>query len=254
MKGSYLLSSSVGCLVALLASSPLSAAGPTPELQYDPDTVSPCLMWVDNADDLNCEEVRQYWNITSREFSQWNPSVGLNCQPWGYQSYCVVPQVRLPITTNSTAEPTTVTTTTVSTTTSSLGPSPTSWSSLGCYIDDDEALPVLEKRISAEGGDASLTISKCKDSCYKAFLAFAGVKAGNQCWCSDYVGGEFASNATECKTPCSGNRTEMCGGQGRINVFTPIELDEEDGASTTSAGVVSGQTHSSGANKYRAMF
>lgn len=216
-------------------------------------------MWEDNADDLICTEVRKYWNITAAELSLWNPSVGADCKPWGYQSYCVVPEIRLPATT-STVKPTTSTTRVATSTSTTLDPSPTAWVDLGCYVDANTTRPVLEKRISSATGDAALTIAKCKDACYKASLLFAGLKAGNQCWCSSFVAGELALNATECGTPCTGNATEKCGGKDRISVFEPVGLGEdyvpefEDEGTVGSGNVISGDTHSSGANKYRAIF
>lgn len=96
-----------------------------PILQYDPDTISPCVVWVDNANDLVCEDVRSYWGITAEKFSDWNPSVGLDCTPWIVASYCVVPLERLPETSTSVPAPTTTITTTSSSPT--LRPSPTSF-------------------------------------------------------------------------------------------------------------------------------
>ncbi|KAL6850824.1 hypothetical protein ACO1O0_007950 [Amphichorda felina] len=205
-------------VVALLAIPRSVLAGQWPSLQVDPDTISPCVMWEDNANDLVCEEVREFWNITAEEFSLWNPSVGLDCKPWRVQSYCVVPLERLPTTTSSEVP---TATTTFTSSTSTLGPSPTSWSTLGCYTDENPKYPALDELISEEGGDNNLTIAKCQDSCYKAAFIFAGVKAGNECWCSDSVLGDLATNSTDCDTPCSGNKTEICGGSKCLNVFEP---------------------------------
>jgi cobalamin biosynthesis Mg chelatase CobN len=72
-------------------------------------------------------------------------------------------------------------------------------------------------------GDASLSVLKCKDSCYRHAYSFAGVQEGNQCWCSSYVGGEWAKNQTDCNTPCTGNKAEFCGGKGVINVFEALQ-------------------------------
>ncbi|KAG9201356.1 hypothetical protein G6514_005728 [Epicoccum nigrum] len=196
-------------------------AGEWPTLQFDPDTISPCVMWEDNVNDLVCEDVRKYWKITPEEFSRWNPSVGLDCKPWNVQSYCVVPLERLPTTTT---EPSKTTTTTTSTSiTSTLGPSPTSWTELGCFTDENPNYSALEKRVSPEGGDNSNTYAKCQDSCYKAAFIFAGVKAGKECWCGNSVFGDLAANVTECDNPCPGDRTKSCGGLKRLNIFEPVD-------------------------------
>ncbi|KAF7556900.1 hypothetical protein G7046_g6168 [Stylonectria norvegica] len=152
------------------------------------------------------------------QFSEWNPSVSLDCKPWRYQSYCIVTKERL-ASLSKTKTTTSKASSTSSTTVSTLGPSPTAWSGMGCYTDNNNKLPVLEKRVSKEGGDTALTISKCQNACYLARLPFAGVKGGNECWCSSFVGGEVLGKKTECSMPCSGNKTITCGGEDSIDVF-----------------------------------
>lgn len=46
------------------------------------------------------------------------------------------------------------TSTTASTSATTLGPSPTAWSALGCYVEDPD-LPILEGRVSKEGAAAT---------------------------------------------------------------------------------------------------
>ncbi|KAJ4182645.1 hypothetical protein NW767_013790 [Fusarium falciforme] len=245
-------------LLALIVGSRLCAGGATSNLQWDPETIDSCVEWYDNADGETCEYVRKYFGITPEEFTAWNPSVSLECKPWRWQSYCI---------------PTTTTTPTPSTTT--LGPSPAAWTHLGCYVDNDTASPVLEKRISKEGGDAALTIPKCEDTCYRAQFEFAGVKEGNECWCSSFVAGERTRNETDCNTPCSGDKTKMCGSKDLINVLAPdwettsevneetsaeadattkVESEVASGSTEVDGTVVSAHSSSSGGMRYRAIF
>ena len=144
-------------------------------------------------------------------------------------SYCVSTSDREPppdTSTTTTPVPTTTTTTTAS---SSHVPSPTSWKPRGCYPDDDPKYPVLEHMVSEEGGDSSLDIASCEDACWEASVngtvLYASVKAGNQCWCSSFIGGESASDQDKCDVPCSGNKEEICGGEDHINVFEPITTE-----------------------------
>ncbi|KAI8680789.1 hypothetical protein NCS56_00484900 [Fusarium sp. Ph1] len=262
-------------LLALIIGSRLCAGSATPNLQWDPETIDSCVEWYDNADGETCEYVRKYVSITPEEFTAWNPSVGLDCKPWRWQSYCIVTKERLATAPPKprTTQPTTTTTSTPSTTT--LGPSPAAWTHLGCYVDNDTAWPVLEKRVSKEGGDATLTIPKCEDTCYRAQFEFAGVKEGNECWCSSFVAGERTRNETNCNTPCSGDKTKMCGSKNLINVFasdwkTTSEVNEEtsteaDATTKVESQVVSGMTKmegtvirapssTSGAMKYHPVF
>ncbi|KAI1120043.1 hypothetical protein F5Y10DRAFT_273459 [Nemania abortiva] len=160
----------------------LAAAGTYPKLQYDPDTTSTHVS-------SGSTTVALRRASTPQLFHTWNPSVGLDCTPWEYQSYCILTKERL---SSVTATQTTAhaTTTTKATTTMDV-PSPTAWQQLGCYVDDDPSFPVLEKQVSS--ADAALTIAKCEAACWQASngtVLFAGVKGGNQCWCGSFLGGE----------------------------------------------------------------
>lgn len=241
------------------------AAGEYPLLQWDPATAKDCVDWYDNAGQgRSCEEVRNLFRITPEQFHEWNPSVGLDCTPWNdWQSYCIVTQRRLdndppPAATTSTTK---VTTTTTTSSSSTLGPSPTAWAERGCYVEDPK-LPLLEQNMSGSGGDASLTIGKCKNSCYLAAYPFAGVKEGNQCWCGTYVGGVWARNQSDCNIPCTGDKTTFCGGKGLLNIFQGLENQEVSSVSVTRSatptvagtGIATTSTASSGATRNMAMF
>jgi hypothetical protein len=110
-------------------------------------------------------------------------------------------------------------------------------------------------------GDASLSVSKCKNSCYRRAYSFAGLQEGNQCWCSNYVAGEGAKSQTDCNIPCTGNKTEICGGNGVVNAYEALENSMPVVPSTsisakvvgTIAGVEAVAT-SNGAVKNRALF
>ncbi|KAM5358270.1 hypothetical protein ACJZ2D_015428 [Fusarium nematophilum] len=214
-------------LLVLCISTRFCTTTRTPQWQWDPETIDSCIEWYNHeAGDEPCEYVRDYFNISPEDFTKWNPSVGLGCNPWRFnQSYCIVTKERLASLTK-TRTTQTPSTTTFASLTSTLGPSPTAWSALGCYV-DNTTTPILEERMSKEDGDAALTIPKCQDACYLAQFQFAGVKGGNECWCSSYVAGEWTRNQTDCNMPCSGNKTESCGGKGLVNVFEP-DMEDED--------------------------
>lgn len=206
----------------ILSFSALVAGTKLPELQWDPDTVKDCVGWFNNGGNDTCEYVRDLFGIKPQLFTKWNPSVGLDCKPWNIQSYCIITQER--VDEYDRTHPTTSTSTTTpasTTTTSTLGPSPTVWTALGCYNDGNPY--ILDKRMSPEGGDGALTIPKCQDICYRTRARFAGLKQGNECWCSPYVGGEWAKNITECDVPCTGDTKTICGGKGRLNIFKAEE-------------------------------
>ncbi|KAK8146891.1 hypothetical protein G3M48_002466 [Beauveria asiatica] len=190
----------------------------TPLLDWDPNTVESCVEWYNNGMGETCEYIRDYFGITPEQFSSWNPSIGLDCKPWEFQSYCIVTKERNEE--YSRTHTTTTTTTTKTTETSSitaLGPSPTSWADKGCFVEGTDT-NILQKSMSGDGDDG-LTIPKCQDLCYRERTRFTGLKNGNQCWCSNYVIGDHATNQTDCNLPCSGDKATICGGKDRINVF-----------------------------------
>ena len=195
-------------------------ASDKPDMQTDPDTVKDCAGWYNNTGDRSCEYVRDFFGITPDEFHEWNPSVGLDCKPFREsQSYCIITQRKVLAFTSTTT--TTIQPSTTSESVSSLGPSPTAWKDMGCYA-EDAAMPILQQNMNPNG-DASLTIPKCKTVCYSRAFQFAGVQQGDQCWCSSYVGGEWAKNQTDCNSPCSGDKNAICGGKGFLNVFKALE-------------------------------
>lgn len=111
-------------------------------------------------------------------------------------------------TTRTTASPTVPTTTTTP-------PAPL-WTELGCYPDASihplqTQMPFIDK----------MTRKKCEDVCWDAGYSYAGFKAGNECWCGHFVDGDW--NLADCTTPCSGNSSEICGGD---DVFNAVEGNE----------------------------
>lgn len=200
-----------------------------PELQWDPETAEDCIEWYNNGDDQSCEYVRDYFGVTPEQFRQWNPSLGLDCKPWRRQSYCIVTQDRL----DNTPKPSISSTVSMTMTSAlSLIPSPTAWTDKGCFVEDPK-LPILDQNMSPNG-DAALSVSECKNSCYRHGYEFAGVQEGNQCWCGTYIGGQLAENQTDCKVPCSGDKTTKCGGKGLLRIFQAEK--NKSPSSTTSAG------------------
>lgn len=241
--------------VALFLSSgiALAAASFEPEFQWNPDTISTCLEWYNNGGSDTCEHVRSMFAISPEEFHEWNPSVGTDCKPWRFQSYCIFTKGRLAslTTTTTTAKATPTTTATSST----HEPSPTSWNALGCFIDEDVKYPAMEFLLSSD--DPALQIKSCEDQCWKASnstVLYAGVKQGNQCWCSSYVGGQISTDQKHCNIPCSGNKNEMCGGKNLMNAFEPVTTTVRSKTATMNTEVPTTSVQSSGAMRNIGMF
>lgn len=218
---------------AVALGSRLCVATPYPELQYDPATTKDCADWISNTGGKTCKEVRDSFNLTPEEFAQWNPSVGVDCDKlWIVASYCVLTHQKLSQLTSTTTSSTKVATTTTTTSATTLRPSPTAWEELGCYADRPDR-PILEKLVSDKSGDAALTIPKCQDSCYRLNYQYAGVKAGNQCWCGGSVAGEWAPHTTDCNMACTGDAKKNCGGQDCLNVFRAAKAKPVPGQSSS---------------------
>lgn len=90
---------------------------------------------------------------------------------------------------------------------------PTGWTAIGCYVDQDpRSLGV------AMGSSNTMTISSCTADCAKQGYTYAGVQAGQECWCSNNPK-LVSAPASECQTPCKGDTWAFCGGNWRLNVF-----------------------------------
>ena len=91
-----------------------------------------------------------------------------------------------------------------------------------CYTDDQPlGTRVLGNPVNgAEGGAASLAI--CAQTCADKKMKLAGVEYGGQCMCGNAVaaGAKKLSAPTACQYPCTHNKTEKCGGQFEIGVFS----------------------------------
>lgn len=72
--------------------------------------------------------------------------------------------------------------------------------------------------------------------------------------------GQLAANATEeCNSPCTGNKTTVCGGVNRLNVFEPTGFEGDEIGSDVSEdfGIISSGESAdemSGATRIRALF
>jgi hypothetical protein len=214
-----------------LSSSALVAAQ---SYEVDPNTIKNCTVWFDNSGDHTCKEVRDVLAIKPETFTRWNPSITLDCGNWRlYTSYCTWVDSENPTVSSSS---TIVSTTTP---TPSAKPSPSSWKALGCWPVGATDFPSLEKRVSVIPNN---TPAKCQDVCYKApntNYRFAGMAAGSQCWCSDFVRNDITANATaDCNVPCAGDTSKTCGGAKFVNVYEADFSAPQPSSSTASTATV----------------
>ncbi|KAH5143261.1 hypothetical protein HBH70_074470 [Parastagonospora nodorum] len=183
--------------------------------RFDVNTIKTCTVWYDNSGDHSCKDVRDSLAIKPETFTRWNPSITLDCGNWELNtSYCTWVDSEAP------PLPSSTTAVTPTTPKPSAKPSPSSWKPLGCWPVGPTDFLSLEKRISDIPNN---TPAKCQDACYNAANAnyrFAGMVAGSQCWCSDFVRNDMSANETaDCNVPCAGETSKTCGGAEFVNVY-----------------------------------
>jgi hypothetical protein len=192
----------------------LQKRGLQPLMSWDLNTIKTCTYWYDNDRGIPCQEVRDlFYAISPADFSRWNPSITLDCGNWGAHSYCV--EVKSEQTSSSTSStPSATSTTTSATPTATRKPELLGWEPLGCYVDNQTLFNHTTK-----AGGKQLTVDACEAACFSDDFEYAGVKAGQDCWCGTFVGNSWTENQDDCNMPCPGNASEICGGASVFNVF-----------------------------------
>lgn len=199
---------------------PVARRDGEPGFPVKPDTITTCTNWYDNWLGEDCKVVRDwYFAISPEDFHRWNPSISLDCGGWEkWHSYCV--GVRGQQSSSSSSTSTLAATTSISTAAPAPTPVLKSWEPMGCFVDDF----TLTTKSTREGG-SNLTVEKCQAACWLDSFRFAGLKSGTECWCGTSVGGDWAKDQADCKTPCPGNSVQKCGGDKLLSVFRAV-LDE----------------------------
>ena len=66
--------------------------------------------------------------------------------------------------------------------------------------------------------DRRLTIDRCQFRCFG--YSYFGVENGRQCYCGNAIqNGAIPADMTGCDVQCAGNRNQVCGGDGMINIY-----------------------------------
>ena len=66
-----------------------------------------------------------------------------------------------------------------------------------------------------------MTVDKCVGFCQSGGYKMAGLEFGSECYCGNSLAGgaSTSSMSYECKRPCSGDSTQICGGPDAINLY-----------------------------------
>ena len=86
-----------------------------------------------------------------------------------------------------------------------------------CLVDSREHRQLSHQVCLATGPCASLTVEWCASQCRGLNYSLAGVEASHQCACGDVLATPTAiAPASDCNETCTGNATELCGGNLRV--------------------------------------
>ncbi|KAJ3072472.1 hypothetical protein HDU98_003548 [Podochytrium sp. JEL0797] len=86
------------------------------------------------------------------------------------------------------------------------------WPYMGCYSDS----PSSRTLTSLQSNKLIATVESCATACAAGKFQYAGLEAGNQCYCGNSL---TASVSTACTMVCQNNGAELCGGVNALSVF-----------------------------------
>jgi hypothetical protein len=86
----------------------------------------------------------------------------------------------------------------------------------------DAVRPILEQNMNPNG-DASLLFQSARTSAIVEQRTLLQVfNRVIDCWCSNFVAGEWTKHLTDCNIPCTGDKNSFCGGRKALNVFEAL--------------------------------
>ncbi|ORX34643.1 glycosyl hydrolase family 71-domain-containing protein [Kockovaella imperatae] len=106
------------------------------------------------------------------------------------------------------------------------------WYVLGCAVDSATRILTGASKLTEQ----ALTVDDCLTWCEDQGFSFAGVEYGAQCFCGNSVPTAITYNDTLCSMPCTGDATEMCGGEWGLDLFELVKGSSGCAAPTSSAG------------------
>ncbi|KAL5888685.1 hypothetical protein ACKVWC_003943 [Pyricularia oryzae] len=85
----------------------------------------------------------------------------------------------------------------------------------GCYtsVSNPDTLP-----FRAEVPRANMTVEKCQAACKGNGYRFAGLEYYGECRCGSFIGGSKVDES-DCKLACTGDKSQVCGGNSRISIY-----------------------------------
>jgi len=92
----------------------------------------------------------------------------------------------------------------------------------GCFRTDADA-PDMPPSTVLPSFSYTLSTEECAVACAKEPMPtlFFGLQAGGRCLCADTFGRYGAVDDSECRTPCTGEVSRICGSDDRISIYRP---------------------------------
>ncbi|KAJ3296850.1 hypothetical protein HDU76_006674, partial [Blyttiomyces sp. JEL0837] len=106
-------------------------------------------------------------------------------------------------------------TTTASSPSAPTAPAVPGFTYQGCYVDVLSPSHSLPVRVGA-----GLTNQQCIAACTDIKLPVAGTEYKGECYCGNTLPAQQAAHESDCNTPCDADSTQICGGAGRLTVYT----------------------------------
>ncbi|KAF5353807.1 hypothetical protein D9758_010585 [Tetrapyrgos nigripes] len=95
---------------------------------------------------------------------------------------------------------------------------PGNWTSLGCFTDLVNGRTLTGPTFTSS---TNMTAENCINFCDSQEFVFAGTEFGQECYCGNALqNGGTNTTASQCNVACTGNRNELCGAGGRLNIFS----------------------------------
>ncbi|KAI4258413.1 MAG: hypothetical protein L6R42_005121 [Xanthoria sp. 1 TBL-2021] len=116
----------------------------------------------------------------------------------------------------------------------------------GCYKENN---PGRQLKIQLYGTDSNMSNEKCIAGCAAKGYSAAATEYTNECWCGNRFPSELA-NEIDCNYVCTGNETQICGGNGYFHDHSHMSLFTNGKAGAPLPNIPPSILPSSGAYKY----
>ncbi|KAI4235546.1 MAG: hypothetical protein LQ349_003079 [Xanthoria aureola] len=116
----------------------------------------------------------------------------------------------------------------------------------GCYKENN---PGRQLKIQLYGVDSNMSNEKCIAGCAAKGYSAAATEYTNECWCGNRFPTELADEI-DCNYVCTGNETQICGGNGYFHDHSHMSLFTNGKAGAPLPNVPPSILPSSGAYKY----